>query len=70
MGTMKVESKGLITFTDKANCITAEISIGDVKKKPSDYLAGTIKQHDRIVCNIQGTYMGFIEFDALRYWDY
>lgn len=70
MGTMKVESKGLITFSDAANNITAELLIGGVKKKPSDYLAGTIKQNNVIVSLIYGTYMGFLEFDGQRYWDF
>lgn len=40
---MKVESKGGIKYTDAKNGIIAEIAINSVKKKPSDYLSGTIK---------------------------
>ncbi|EGR27990.1 oxysterol binding, putative [Ichthyophthirius multifiliis] len=70
MGTMKVESKGTITFQDVKNNIKAEISIDSVKKKPSDYICGEIKVNDQTVSKCYGSYMGFIEFDGMRYWDF
>jgi hypothetical protein len=70
LGAMTVESKGVIVFNDVANNIVAEISINSVKKRPTDYLSGTIKVNGKEVSKIYGTYMGFIEFDDVRYWDY
>ena len=70
MGTMKVESKGTIIFEDTKNNIRAEITFDSVKKKPSDYLSGEIKVNNKSVSKCYGTYMGFLEFDNLRYWDF
>lgn len=70
MGAMRVESKGVITFRDTVNKMVAEISIDSVKKRPTDYLSGTIKVNDQVVSKCYGTYLGFIEFDDVRYWDY
>lgn len=67
---MKVESKGCITFKDLANGIVAEVDIGSFKKKPTDYFSGTIKVNNAVVSSVYGTYMGFLEFDGIRYWDY
>lgn len=67
---MKVESKGVIKFRDEINNISAEITMDSVKKRPSDYLSGTIKVADKVVSKVYGTFMGFIEFDDQRYWDY
>lgn len=55
---------------DKINQITADIVIDSVKKRPTDYLSGTIKVKDVVVSKCYGSYMGFIEFDDIRYWDY
>lgn len=70
MGTMKCESLGQINFIDEANNISATVIIGKVKKKPSDYVSGTIKVKDKIISNIYGSYLGFMEFDNVRYWDW
>ena len=37
--------------------------------RPQDYFTGTIKKDNKVVSNIYGTYLGFIEFDGIRYWD-
>ncbi|KAL4434735.1 hypothetical protein ABPG74_017155 [Tetrahymena malaccensis] len=70
MGAMRVESAGSITFKDEANDIVAEIAIDSVKKRPTDYISGTIKVKGQVVSKCYGTYLGFIEFDDVRYWDY
>ena len=70
MGTMRVESKGVITFKDEINNIKAEIAFDSVKKRPSDFLSGTITVNNTVVSNCYGSFMGFIEFDNVRYWDY
>lgn len=70
LGSMKIESKGQIQFVDAKNQICATIKIGKVKKKASDYFQGEIKFKDQVVSQIYGTYLGYIEFDGIRYWDY
>ena len=37
---------------------------------PSDYLKGEILQNGKIVSTIDGTYLGYIDWDNIRYWDY
>jgi hypothetical protein len=69
MGTIKHESAGTITFKDEANQILASMTIGKVKKKPTDYVDGDIKKAGKICGKIYGSYMGFIEWDGVRYWD-
>ena len=50
--------------------MSAEIKLGKVKKKPSDYFKGTISQNGKVLSEIYGSYMGFCEFDGMRYWDF
>lgn len=45
MGTMKIESKGTLIFIDKKNGLEGTVILGKVKKKPSDYFEGEIKQN-------------------------
>jgi hypothetical protein len=49
--------------------ISATLSIGTVRKKPTDYIEGEIVCRNRIVSKMNGSYMGFLEFDGKRYWD-
>ncbi|EGR32781.1 oxysterol binding, putative [Ichthyophthirius multifiliis] len=70
MGTMKTETLGSVTFTDFENKIEAIINTGKVKKKPSDYISGEIKVNGKVVSTCYGSYLGFIEFDGVRYWDF
>ena len=35
-----------------------------MKKKPTDYFKGEIKVDDKVVSDIYGSYMGFIEFNG------
>lgn len=70
MGTMKHETLGDILFKDEKNNIECTITIGKVKKKPSDYFDGEIKVNGQVKSKVYGSYLGFIEFDGLRYWDF
>ena len=55
---------------DEANQLECTIKIGSVPKKPTDYLSGMIVQENkRIVSKVYGTYLGYIDFDGIRYWD-
>ena len=34
-----------------------------------DYFTGFVTRNNVKVCDISGTYMGYIDFDSTRYWD-
>jgi len=34
-----------------------------------DYMSGEIKQNGKVVSKFYGSYMGYLEFDGVRYWD-
>ncbi|CAD8174672.1 unnamed protein product [Paramecium octaurelia] len=69
MGSMKVETLGVSTYqTNKG--LTATLKFGKVKRKATDYFEGTINMGQQELCKIFGTYMGYIEFDGVRYWDH
>lgn len=70
MGTMKHETLGEITFKDEQHGIECTVLIGQVKKKPSDYFQGEIKVNGQVKSKVYGSYLGFIEFDTVRYWDF
>ena len=38
--------------------------------KKQDYIWGEITQNGRRVCEIKGNYVGYLDFDDVRYWDY
>ena len=79
MGTMRHESTGKITFQDEKNSngqnklllldLIGTLNIGKVKKKPTDYIDGDITYKNKSVTKLYGSYMGFLEFDGVRYWD-
>lgn len=54
---------------DELNDIKCEIKYGKVKKRPSDYIAGSITQKGKSVSKFDGTYCGFMNFDDIRFWD-
>ncbi len=37
--------------------------------RPSDYFMGEIVFKNQTVCNVYGSYLSFIEFDGVRFWD-
>ncbi len=57
-------------FTDRENRISAEMEFDNVRWKPTDYFQGEIKVNGSRVSKIYGSYMGFIQFDNIRYWDF
>lgn len=69
MGTMRHESSGTITFSDTQNQLEAVMTLGKVKKRPTDYVEAEIKQSGKIASKMYGSYMGFLEWDGVRYWD-
>ena len=42
---------------------------GGVKKNPVDYFKGEILHNGVPVNQIYGNYMGYADFDGVRYWD-
>jgi len=69
-GTQIAETIGDMEFVDTENDIYCKISFGGVKKKPSDYIDGTITVNGKAVSTISGTCLGWIEIDGQRYFDY
>jgi len=47
MGTMKQESIGKMVFNDVNNGIYAEVNLGKVKGRPSDYFNGYITENGK-----------------------
>jgi hypothetical protein len=68
-GVIKQESIGELQFKDVVHGFELVIKLGNVKKKPSDYFQGEIKLKNIVVSKIYGSYLSFIEFNNIRYWD-
>ncbi|CAD8053273.1 unnamed protein product [Paramecium primaurelia] len=69
LGTMKNESQGSLQFIDEANNLKCIVQLGKVKNKPTDYFEGEIKRGKTTLSKLFGSYMGFADFDGVRYWD-
>ena len=67
---MRAESEGELNFVDEINDIRCTLPLGKMKKKPTDYFSGEIKHKNKVVCYLYGSYLGFIEFDDVRYWEF
>ena len=39
------------------------------RKYPRDYFTGEIKRDGEVVSKIFGSFMGYVDFDGVRYWD-
>jgi hypothetical protein len=70
LGTTVHSSVGDLEFTDEGNGIYCKIELGKVKKRPSDYIEGTITVNGEPVSKLTGTYLGYLEFDGKRYFDF
>lgn len=60
---------GQMTFEDTRNNIVATFKFGNVRGKPHDYFSGQILRDGESVSTIHGNYMGYIDFDGVRYYD-
>ena len=74
IGTLTHQIQGTMTYMDEKNGVSAELKFGNVKKKPNDYFTGAIRQRAGNgkwvdVKEIKGTYLGYVDFDGVRYWD-
>ena len=68
-GCFRHEAIGEMTFVDEINGYKAELSLGKVSGKFSDFFEGTIEKDDEIISEFSGSYLSYIEFDEKRYWD-
>ena len=70
IGTFGHQMVGKQAFRDVENDLSAEVQFGAYMFKKQDYVWGEIKQADKKVCEITGNYVGHLDFDEVRYWDY
>ena len=56
-------------YVDEANGITAWVKMDAYKFKSQDFFKGEILKDGKKICTIEGNYMGYIDFDKIRYWD-
>ena len=70
MGTFGQQVIAKQVFTDVQNDLTAEVQYGAYMFKKQDYVWGEIKKAGKKVCEITGNYVGHLDFDEVRYWDY
>lgn len=71
-GTLVHQLVGRCDFKDDKNGITAYYYLGQggpTKKSPKDYLIGEISKDGKVISQIKGNYMGWLEFDGIRYFD-
>lgn len=69
-GCLRQETIGEITFFDHINGYKSNFKLGNVYGKVSDFFEGTIEDKDgKVVSNFKGSYLEYIEFDGVRYWD-
>ena len=47
----------------------ALIEFGTEYYGKQDYMAGKIVQDGKVVSEMKGNYMGYMDFDGVRYWD-
>ena len=69
VGTLSWQTVGKQTFEDEANGIQGFIKFDAYAFKKQDFIWGEISRNGKKVCEITGNYMGFMDFDGVRYWD-
>mmetsp|Transcript_39699 Transcript_39699/g.77698 ORF Transcript_39699/g.77698 Transcript_39699/m.77698 type:complete len:448 (+) Transcript_39699:36-1379(+) len=80
-GEMHHECVGTQTFEDAKNKIRCRITFGNPEGKrglPTDFFEGCIERYDpanpekegtQVLSNVDGSWVGFVDFDKVRYWD-
>lgn len=66
---MSHQLTGKIVFTDEQNGLEGFYQFNAYTFKKQDYCWGEIHQNGKKVSEIFGNYMGFLDFDGVRYWD-
>lgn len=69
LGQTRCEVTGSVFFEDKDNGITCEIRLNSEAGRPSDYLEGALMVEGEVRACLKGTYLGWLEWDEVRYWD-
>lgn len=69
MGAMLHQLTGTVTFKDEANGIEGYYKMGAYMFSKQDYVWGEIKRNGEKVCEVVGSYCGYLDFDGVRYWD-
>jgi len=69
MGVLRHESYGEQRFKDEKNGFEFIMKLSTNPKKPTDYFTGEIKLNNICLSKVVGSYIEFIEFDNIRYWD-
>jgi len=70
------EVLGGYSFVDKANNLACRIDLNAFKGLPSDVFCGSLDRIDangetvEAVCAVEGSWLGFVDFDGERYWDH
>lgn len=70
MGTMNHKCTGQVNFSDQKNGLKGFYRYGAYTFSKQDYVWGEIFKDDKKVCEIEGNYMGYLDFDKKRYWDF
>lgn len=69
VGTPLRQVKGRVTFTDDANGLVGYFDYGAYTFKKQDFCWGEIHHNGKKVSEVTANYMGFMDFDEVRYWD-
>ena len=68
-GACRHETLGKMNFVDETNGIKCDLQCGG--KKPSDSVSGVITDSQgKQLSVLTGSFLGYMEFDGVRYWDY
>ena len=71
IGTFGQQTMKKVTFRDEANDISATLEYGAYMFKKQDYCWGEIKVGGgKVESVIEGNYVGYLNFDGVRYWDF
>ena len=66
--TLRHETVGEFEITDHKNNIKCIIKLGKLANGLSDQVEGFIIQDNKkIISKLRGTYLGYLEFDGIRY---
>ena len=60
---------GRVTFTDQVNGVVGYYDYGAYLFRKQDYVWGELHRHGEKVSTLEGNYVGYLDFDGVRYWD-
>jgi len=69
MGVLRHESYGEMSFKDEKNGFALTLKFNTGPKKPSDHFQGEITLNNICLSKVYGSFVSYIEFDNIRYWD-